>query len=64
MDGMFPRFDSPPGIAAIDAWMDEAEQDVAEAVTPGAMQAAAETYAALRELAAAVVASIGVAAHG
>ena len=59
MDGMFPIAESAPGIDAIDAWMDEAEQDVVEAVTRPEMQAAAETYAALRELRAVVVASHG-----
>ena len=55
MDGMIPIAHSAPGIYAIDAWMDEAERDVAEAVTRPRMQAAAETYVALRELRAAVV---------
>nr|WP_294547621.1 hypothetical protein [uncultured Rhodopila sp.] len=65
MDGMFPLSETAPGVGAINAWMDEEECRVAEATTLSGRRAAAETYAALRELRAAVLAMIdGEAAHG
>jgi hypothetical protein len=64
MDGMFHVPAAMRGLGAIDAWTQDAERELAEAATLPAKRLAAETYGALRELRAAVLASMGVAAHG